>query len=151
MSQCFAYAGGETLPAYPGLGQPVALLLVSFRAGKQEALPCSRETRSTFALLSDPGQTLALAVFSCFRFCSRLVNSESSVVKVLTRLYHTAFVITIYASCRHFYLLCKTRFRLMANLYRTGLVTCWVSSKGFKELHYPPFTGLSWRNNYSAL
>lgn len=55
VSQCFAYTGCETPPAYLGLGRPVALLLVSFRSGKQEALPCSRETRFTSALLSDPG------------------------------------------------------------------------------------------------
>ncbi len=78
VSQCFAYAGCETPPTYLGLGRPVALLLVSSRSGKQEALPCSRETRFTSALLSDPGWILALAL-SCFGCCSRGSNYENSI------------------------------------------------------------------------
>ncbi len=35
VSQCFAYTGCETPPAYLGLGRPVALLLVSFRRGNR--------------------------------------------------------------------------------------------------------------------
>ena len=52
MSRYFAYTGGETPPVYLGLGQPVALLLVSFRRGNRRLshvpvkpalhLPCSQ-------------------------------------------------------------------------------------------------------------
>jgi len=51
VSHCFAYAGCETPPTYPDLGQPVALLLVSSRQGSRRLshvpvkpalhLPCS--------------------------------------------------------------------------------------------------------------
>jgi len=47
----------------------------------------------------------------------------------------------------------KTRFRLLAKLYRTGLVTRRVPMKGFKVASYisSPFPKLSWRNVSSLL
>lgn len=150
VSQCFAYTGCETLPAYLGLGRPVALLLVSFRQGNSRPshvpvkpslhLPCSQTPDGPWHL---PCRALGAA--------PALLTAKTPSTYILTRLYHTAFVITVYASCRRFCLLCKTRFRLMVNLYRTGLPTCWVSSKGFNEQLYPPFTGCSWCNNKRML
>ena len=136
VSQYFAYAGCETPPAYPGLGQPVAQLLVSFRQGNSRLshvpvkpslhLPCSQTPNGSWHL-----------PLSCFGCCSRGSNYENSISIKITRLNHTAFVIAVYASCQHLCRLRKTRFRLMANLYRTGLAPCWVSSKGFKEQFIP--------------
>ncbi len=65
----------------------------------------------------------------------------------ISRLNNTAFVLPVYASCRHLYLLRNTRFRLLVRLYRAGLITCGFPTKGFKERIYPPFTGLAWRNS----
>jgi hypothetical protein len=136
VSQWFAYAGCETPPSYLGLGRPVALLLVSFRRGNSRLshvpvkptlhLPCSQTPDGPWhsplhALGSVPVDT----------------TTKTPSIVCLTRLIHTAFVITVYASCRHLCLLCKTRFRLMVYLCRSGLVTCWVSSKGFNEQIIP--------------
>jgi hypothetical protein len=43
----------------------------------------------------------------------------------------------------------KTRFRLLARLYRAGLVTRKAPSKGFGSSRYirPPYPGLAWRND----
>ena len=136
VSQCFAYTGCETPPAYLGLGRPVALLLVSFRRGNSRLshvpvkpylhLPCSQTP--------DGLSHLPLRASSAVPVDT--TTKTPSFIR-LTRLIHTAFAIAVYASCGYLYPLCKTRFRLMANLYRTGLVTCWASSKGFNEQLIP--------------
>jgi len=146
VSQWFAYTGCETPPVYQGLGRPDALFLVSSLQGNRRLshvpvkpalhLPCSQTPDGPWHL---PCRALGIA--------PTMLTVKAPSTYILTRLYHTAFVITVYASCRHYYLLCKTCFRLMVNLYRTGLLTCWVSTKGFKEQLYPPYTGLPWRNN----
>ena len=48
-----------------------------------------------------------------------------------SRLNHTAFALAVYASCRGFPATSKTRFRLVANLYRVGLTTHRDIAKGF--------------------
>jgi hypothetical protein len=48
-----------------------------------------------------------------------------------SRLNHTAFALAVYASCRGFPTTSKTRFRLVANLYRVGLTTHRDIAKGF--------------------
>ena len=137
MSRYFAYTGGETPPVYLGLGQPVALLLVSFRRGNRRLshvpvkpalhLPCS----------PTPDGPWHWPNFHASGSAHAFSTAKAPSIITLTRLNHTAFVITVYASCKYFYLLRKTRFRLMAYLCRTGLVTCWVSSKGFNEQFIP--------------
>ena len=136
VSQWFAYTGCETPPVYQGLGRPVALILVSFRAGKQEALPCSRETRFTSALLSDPGRTLTLA-FSCFGFCSRYNNSENSIIIRPYEALSHSFCNHCLRFMQAFLLTMQDSFPAVGLLCRTGLVTCWVSSKGFNEQFIP--------------
>ena len=66
----------------------------------------------------------------------------------ISRLNNTAFALAVYASCRSFLTTSKTRFRLVANLYRVGLATHRGISKGFINwrLVTPPFLGLSWRD-----
>jgi hypothetical protein len=44
----------------------------------------------------------------------------------------------------------KTRFRPLAKLCRTGLVTRRVSSKGFRYT-LPPFPGFAWRTSVSSI
>lgn len=68
---------------------------------------------------------------------------------LISRLNHTAFALAVYASCRGFPTTSKTRFRLVANLYRVGLITHRKMLKGFiKETPLiPPFLGLAWRDN----
>ncbi len=122
VSQWFAYAGCETPPTYPGLGRPVALLLVSFRQGDSR-LSHVPVKPSLHLLYSKTPDGLLHSPLSCFQYCSRLNNSENSINNTLSRLNRTAFALAVYASCRHLCLLCKTRFRLMANLCRSGLVT----------------------------
>jgi hypothetical protein len=87
VSHWFAYTGGETPTAYRGLDRPVAPIYWFHLVGEQEALPCSRETRCTFALLSDPGQTLALALMCC-RHGSCFNNSKNSIIKYYEALSH---------------------------------------------------------------
>jgi hypothetical protein len=99
-------------------------------------LPCS-QTPTGLSTLTNIG----LSVLSLSQRQQRL-----HVKNTISRLYHTAFVLPVYASCRHLYPLRNTRFRLLVRLYRAGLVTCRFPTKGFKELIYPPFTGLAWRN-----
>ena len=60
-----------------------------------------------------------------------------------------AFELTVYASGRGYPRLRKTRFRLVANLYRVGLLTHWVALKGFylfQAPRLPPFLGFAWRD-----
>jgi len=76
-----------------------------------------------------------------------LAINEASVLSLIFRLQrlrwlpiselnHTAFALAVYTSCHHLWWLCKTRFRLVANLYRIGLVTYRISTKDFKELFF---------------
>ncbi len=63
----------------------------------------------------------------------------------ISRLNHTAFALAVYASCRGFPTTSKTRFRLVADLYRVGLITHRDMLKGFmnKGACYSPLPGLS--------
>ena len=63
----------------------------------------------------------------------------------ISRLNHTASALAVYASCRGFPSTSKTRFRLVANLYRVGLVTHRVILKGFVNIGacYSPLPGFS--------
>ena len=78
LSQCFAYAGFETPPTYPDLGQPVALILVFYDQGNRRLshvpvkpalhLPCSQT----------PDGLLHLPL-ACFQYCSRFKHNENSI------------------------------------------------------------------------
>jgi hypothetical protein len=66
----------------------------------------------------------------------------------ISPLNHTAFALAVYASCRGFPTTSKTRFRLVPNLYRVGLITYRNILKGFIIMApvTPPFLGLAWRD-----
>jgi hypothetical protein len=71
----------------------------------------------------------------------------------ISRLYHTAFALAVYASRPSFPATSKTRLRLVDNLYRVGLFTHWNILKGFIIMApvTPPFLGLSWRDGIVGL
>ncbi len=110
-----------------------------------------REPPRAFALLSDPGRTLTPGHVSAPGCCSRHINNESSQRHdpfrgSITRLLHSLSTLRAAVTLR----LRKTRFRLVAGLCRAGLATRWVPLKGFNKrcFCYPPFLGLSWRNDF---
>lgn len=70
---------------------------------------------------------------------------KASALFSLSRLNHAASAITTYASRLSRPSPRKARFRLLATLYRTGLVTCRATMKGFK-ISFPPSPGFPWRN-----
>lgn len=74
-------------------------------------LPCSQTP------VGPPRQAMA-----AFRCCPRQQDGKDSSHTVLSRLYHTAFALAVYASCRPFERRRKTRFRWVANPCRMGFL-----------------------------
>ena len=126
-------ASSDALPHRPGLcyaGVPPAL-----PSWRQRDLPGSWATRSTFALLSDPGRAGVPSRFGTpvlSPAVPALSTTKTPTRSNLSRLNHTASAVAVYASPtgvapdqR------KTRFRLPATLYRVGLATHRVATKSF--------------------
>jgi hypothetical protein len=137
----FAF-GTRRLPASGGFGSPM------FPDVPLVHLPCSQtsaEPPRQASLVLDGGfpfSTLSVVerVHISFLTCVHRFDAVPAIPTTRTpampisRLYHTAFALAVYASCRGFPTTSKTRFRLVANLYRMGLVTHRDILKGFTTL-----------------
>ena len=97
------------------------------------------------ALLFDPGRTVrtrpvAIKAIRCVRIVPALLNTKTPPIIAISRLYHTALQIAVYASCRHLYRRRKTRFRWLVRPYRTGVLTRRVCieffHRWFLSLHF---------------
>jgi hypothetical protein len=87
----------KSLSEVPGLcSTSCSLSSGSFRKGDRRISQVSRQPFRSFALLLDPGRTIALG-FSALWCCSRLDNNESSCNDDISRLIHTAFGHAAYA------------------------------------------------------
>ncbi len=96
----------------PGLGvvlsgSPVAGLLSQ---GRFRFSQVPREPHCAFALLSDPGRTSTPSHCGA-SVLPPLTKRRRLRRRFISRLNHTALALAVYASCRHHWRLCKTRFR----------------------------------------
>jgi hypothetical protein len=85
-----------------------------------------REPFSAFALLSDPGRFSTPSPLRRFDATLAVMTTKAPTLVFVSRLNHTALAPAPYASCRHHCRLRNVRFRLVASLYRVGLLAHWV-------------------------
>jgi len=81
---------------------------------------------SAFALLSDPGRFSTPSPLRRFDAAPAVMTTKAPTLVFVSRLNHTALAPAPYASCRHHCRLRNVRFRLVASLYRVGLLAHWV-------------------------
>jgi hypothetical protein len=92
-----------------------------------------------------PAKPVLPGVYSSAGTAPASRTAKASALFSLSGLNHAASAITTYASRLSRLSPRKARFRLLATLCRTGLVTCRATLKGFSVL-FPPFPGFTWRN-----
>jgi len=107
---------GKSLRRRQGVVGPVSPSLPVFVPRTLSVLPSSLRTLLTFALLSDPGRFLAPDPLTALGCGPRNCYHEDTDQLCLSRLYHTASVMAVYASCRPLGRLRKTRFRWRISL-----------------------------------
>jgi len=81
-----------------------------------------REPTRTFVLFLDPGRPHHQAT-KWLSVAPRWSDHGDPDEYIISGLNSSTPVPAVYASCRHYFRLRKTRFRLVANLYRVGVVT----------------------------
>jgi hypothetical protein len=118
----------EFLPLRLGVGLPVSPLAPArSRERSQSDLSSSQGTLfSAFALLSDPGRFSTPSPLRRFDAAPAVMTTKAPTLVFVSRLNHTALAPAPYASCRHHCRLRNVRFRLVASLYRVGLLAHWV-------------------------
>ena len=90
-----------------------------------------REPHYAFALLLDPGRIATTKPIQWHDIAPAVLTTKAPTTIIVSRLNNTAFVLAVYASCRHYCRLRKTRFWPAANRYQVGLITHWVPLRGF--------------------
>jgi hypothetical protein len=133
-------------------GPPAHRFTVS--GGGHRASQVPGEPQSVHALLFDPGGMGYARPLRHVYAAFRRLESVGSRDAVISGLYYTActraissFAASVARALR------KTRFRLVANLYRVGLTTHWVPPHYFKTASLaisPKCPGFSWRTFSTA-